>query len=110
MPEPLPLVRGSLDVLVLKTLSWGPMHGFEITRWIETRSRRLIDVEDGALYQAFHRLEDRDLIAAEWGETENRRRARYYRLTPKGRAHLRAESAKWLRYAEAVSDMLTATA
>src|SRR5262245_14082835 len=103
------IVKGTLDALVLKALSWGAMHGFEITSWLEDRSDGRLDVEDSALYQALHRLEERRLIAAEWGVTENKRRARYYALTPGGRAHLRAETENWLDYADAVSAILTAT-
>jgi PadR family transcriptional regulator, regulatory protein PadR len=103
------IVKGTLDALVLKALSWGAMHGFEITSWLEDRSDGRLDVEDSALYQALHRLEERRLIAAEWAITENNRRARYYELTAAGRAHLRAETANWLDYADAVSAILTAT-
>jgi transcriptional regulator len=110
MAESLPVVKGTLDVLVLKALSWGPMHGFEVTTWLEDRSGGALDVEDSALYQAFYRLEERDLISAEWGVTGNNRRARYYRITGAGRAHLRAQTAQWLRYAETVSGILTAPA
>ena len=99
---------GTLDVLVLKALSWAPMHGFEITCWIEERSAGALEVEDGALFQALQRLEARALVAAEWGVTENNRRARYYRLTAAGRAHLRAESAQLARYAEALTSILAA--
>ncbi len=106
MTDPMPLVKGTLDVLVLKALSWGPMHGFEITCWLEERSSAVLDVEDGALYHALNRLEGKGLIAAEWGVTENNRRARYYALTPAGRAHLDAESERWMRYAEAVTGIL----
>ncbi|MDB4873894.1 MAG: transcriptional regulator, PadR-family [Gemmatimonadetes bacterium] len=102
------LLKGTLDVLVLKTLSWGPMHGFEITRWLETRSDGRLDVTDAALLQALHRLEARDLLTAEWGVTKNERRARYYRLTPAGRAQLRAESASLLEQFEALTMVLTA--
>jgi transcriptional regulator len=105
-----PLVKGTLDVLVLKALSWGPMHGFEITTWLEDRSDGTLAVEDSALYQALHRMEERGLIAAEWGVTENNRRARYYEVTPAGRTHLRAETTRWVRYAETVSEILTAPA
>src|ERR671915_2250281 len=98
MPHPLPLVRGTLDVLVLKALSWTPMHGFEITTWLEERSDGTLAVEDSALYQALHRMEERGLFAAEWGITPNNRRARYYRVSEAGRAHLRAETARWVRY------------
>lgn len=110
MADALPLVRGSLDILVLKTLSWGPMHGYEMTRWIEDRSGQVFSVDDGALYQAIHRMEERGWIVAEWGMTENNRRARYYRISATGRAHLRDESKRWLRYASALADVLTATA
>lgn len=106
----LPLVKGTLDILVLKALSWGPMHGFEITCWLEERSGGTLDVDDSALYQALHRMEERDLIAAEWGVTENNRRARYYDLTAGGRAHLRAETTRWIRYSETVSGILTVRA
>ena len=86
MADSLPLVKGTLDILVLKALSWTPMHGFEITQWVEARSRGALDVRDSALYQALHRLEERDLVAADWGVTENNQRARYYKLTRAGRA------------------------
>src|SRR2546423_10001409 len=78
------LLKGTLDVLVLKTLSWGPMHGFEITSWLETRSGGRLGITDAALLQALHRLEERELLTGEWGVTKNERRARYYRLTPAG--------------------------
>ena len=110
MANALPVVKGTLDVLVLKALSWGPMHGFEVTTWLESSSAGALDVEDSALYQAFYRLEARDLVSAEWGVTENNRKARYYRITGAGRAHLRAQTAQWLRYAETVSEILTAPA
>ena len=107
MPDALPLVKGTLDVLVLKALSWTPMHGFEITTWLEARSHGALGVQDSALYQALHRLEARGLAAAEWGVTANNQRARYYRLTDAGRAHLAAETAQWVRYARTVTDILT---
>ncbi len=108
MAEPLPLVKGTLDVLVLKALSWTPMHGFEITTWLEAQSGGALGVQDSALYQALHRLEARGLAAAEWGVTANNQRARYYRLTGAGKAHLAAETAQWVRYAATVTDILTA--
>jgi len=108
MPDQLSLVKGTLDILVLKTLSWGAMHGFEITSWLEDRSGGALDVEDSALYQALHRLEERGLVSAEWGMTENNRRARYYGITREGRSHLRAETTRWLRYTATVSDILSA--
>jgi transcriptional regulator len=108
MTDAMPLVKGTLDVLVLKALSWGPMHGFEITCWLEARSRGNLEIDDSALYQALHRMEERGLIAADWGTTENNRRARYYKMTAAGRAHLRAEAAKWARYADSVGAILAA--
>src|ERR671920_804830 len=108
MADALPLVKGTLDTLVLKALSWTPMHGFEITSWLESRSSGAVGVQDSALYQALHRLEERGLIAAEWGVTANNQRARYYRLTKAGRSHLAAETKQWVRYAATVTDILTA--
>ena len=104
----LTLVKGTLDVLVLKALSWGAMHGFEITTWLEETSSGSLDVDDSALYHALHRMEERGLITAEWGVTDNNRRARYYGVTAAGRAYLRAETARWLRYSTTVSGILTA--
>lgn len=104
----MPLLKGTLDVLVLKTLSWTPMHAFEIARWLETRSSGQFAVEDAALMQALHRLEERALLTAEWGITENGRRARYYRLTAAGRAHLRTETKRLTNYAGALTAVLTA--
>src|SRR4029077_17357081 len=103
----LPIVKGTVDNLVLKALCWTPMHGFEITQWVESRSRGALDIRDSALYQALHRLEERDLVVAEWGVTENNQRARYYRITKAGRARLAAETAQWVRYAKTVTDILT---
>src|SRR5687768_10432964 len=102
------LLRGTLDVLVLKTVSWTPMHAFEITTWLEERSAGRIAVEDAALLQALHRLEARGLIAAQWGVTRNGRRARYYRLTAAGRAHLKAETARLVDDFDALTSVLAA--
>lgn len=88
----MPLLKGTLDALVLKALTLGPLHAFEITRWIEDGSRGEFTIESAALLQALHRLEERRLLEASWGITENNRRARYYALTTAGRAHLRAET------------------
>ena len=107
MQKALPLVKGTLDILVLKALAWAPMHGFEITTWLEERSGGGLGVEDSALYQALYRLEERELVSAEWGVTENNRRARYYHLTPTGKSHLRNETTRWVRYAELVTGVLT---
>ena len=106
--DALPVVKGTLDVLVLKALSWTPMHGFEIVTWLESRSGGGLGIDDSALYQALYRMEARGLVAADWGVTDNNRRARYYRVTAKGRRYLEAETARWTRYAELVTDILTA--
>ena len=102
------LIKGTVDVVVLKTLSWGPMHAFEITSWLEGRSGGRLNVEDAALMQALHRMEERGLLAAEWGVTEKGRRARYYRLTTAGRAHLKAETARLADYVDALTTVLAA--
>jgi transcriptional regulator len=110
MPNPtLAPVKGTLDVLVLKALTWVPMHGFEITTWLEDQSGGALGVEDSALYQALYRLEERGHIEAEWGITENNRKARYNRITSAGRAHLKSESVRLLRYAETLSTILNAS-
>src|SRR4051812_22174407 len=106
--RPVALLKGTLDVLVLKTLSWGPMHGFEITRWLETRSNGRLDITDAALLQALHRLEERELLLGEWGITKNERRARYYRLTSAGRTQLRAETAALVDQFDALMSVLNA--
>lgn len=102
----MPLLKGTLDALVLKALSFGPRHGFEITRWIEDTSRGEFAIEAAALLQALHRLEARRAIEGAWGVTENNRRARYYSLTPAGRAHLRAETRALRASAEALTTLL----
>ena len=102
------LLKGTLDVLVLKALSWGPMHGFEITSWLEDRSGGRLNVTDAALLQALHRMEARGLLAADWGVTANGRRARYYQLTTTGRATLRTESAALVDHVAALTAVLTA--
>ena len=109
MADELGLVTGTLDLLVLRTLSWGPRHGFAIARWIRTNSDDAILVEDRALYLALHRLEERELVESEWGLSENNRRARYYQLTRKGRRQLQARTEHWTKYADAVFKLLRAT-
>ncbi len=104
----LPLLKGTLDLLILKTLSWGPAHGYHISTWLERRSGGTLGVDDSALYQALQRMEGRGWLSAEWGTTENNRRARYYKLTAAGRRHLRAETATWLRYTTSVTTILSA--
>ncbi|HEX9562426.1 MAG TPA: PadR family transcriptional regulator [Gemmatimonadaceae bacterium] len=106
MTESLPLLKGTLDILVLKALAWAPMHGFEIASWLDDRSGGSLEVDDGALYYALHRMEERGLIVSEWRLTENSRRARYYRLRPQGRTYLRNEGANLARYARALTDIL----
>lgn len=103
------LLHGTLDVLVLKALTWGAMHGYAVAEWIEQRGGGELVIVDAALYKALHRLEDAGSIASEWGLSENKRRARYYSLTAHGRAQLRAESATWKRYATAVGRILEST-
>jgi PadR family transcriptional regulator, regulatory protein PadR len=103
------LLHGTLDVLVLKTLSWAPMHGYAIASWIEQRTRGELAIVDAALYKALHRLEQEGGIAAAWGLSENNRRAKYYSLTAHGRQILKADAATWRRYAGAVYRVLEAT-
>lgn len=103
------VLKGTLDVLILKTLSWGPAHGYAVSRWIREVTDQALHIEEGALYPALHRLEQRGWVSAEWGLSDNNRRARYYRLTPQGRAQLRREVSGWDRFAAAVSKVLSAT-
>jgi transcriptional regulator len=108
---PLPdleLLRGTLDLLILKTLSWGPMHGLNVLRWIEQTTRQRLQIEEGALYPALHRMEQKAWLEAEWGYTEKGRRAKYYQLTALGRRQLGAEVWKWSHYSEAMRMVLTA--
>ena len=100
------MLQGTLDVLVLKTLALGPAHGHTIAHAIEHRSEDVLQVEHGSLYPALHRLEDRGWIASFWGTSENNRRARFYRLTKKGRAELKREEGEWRRIASAIMRVL----
>ena len=104
----LELVKGTLDVLILKTLSWGALHGYGVSRWIRQQTDGVLAIEDAALYQALHRLERRKWIEAEWGLSENNRRAKYYALTALGRKQLRLEDTNWRTYARAVFQVLEA--
>ncbi len=104
--RPLDLLQGTLDVLVLRTLAAGAMHGYAVSRAIRERTDGVIDIEDAPLYKALHRLEHGGFVAAEWGLSENNRKARYYELTASGRRQLRAEEAVWRRYAAAVFKVL----
>ena len=109
MPETtLELLQGTLDVLILKSLSWGPRHGYAVADSIRERSGEALRIEEGALYPALHRLEKRGLLEAEWGVSENNRRAKFYTLTPRGRAQLKSETQQWVAYAAAVSRVLQA--
>ena len=112
--EPVPttkleLLRGTLDMMILKSLTWGPKHGYSVARWIEEGTDDALSIEEGSLYPALHRMERRSWIGAEWGQSENNRRAKYYRLTTEGRRQLRVETAAWTRFVETVS-VLMATA
>ena len=104
------LLQGTLDVLVLRALSWGDRHGYAVARWIRDSSAETLAIEDRALYVALHRLEERGYIESSWGQSENNRKAKYYALTTAGRRQLRAETDKWSRYAAAVFRVLQADA
>jgi len=110
MTPPVDLLQGTLDVLVLKTLSWGPMHGYAVARWLQQVTDDVLQIEEGSLYPALHRLERRGWVESEWGVSENNRRAKYYRITVEGRRQLRAESSTWTTFSQAVSKVLTTTA
>ncbi|HEX4168532.1 MAG TPA: PadR family transcriptional regulator [Bryobacteraceae bacterium] len=105
----LELIRGTLDVLILKALVWGPLHGYAITNLIRRQTDEALLVEEGTLYPALWRLESKGLVETEWGLSENNRRAKFYRLTPAGRRHLRQETKTWEAYATAVGKLLGAT-
>ena len=113
MPERAPekkveMVKGTLDVLILKSLSWGPMHGYAVSRWIRETTDEALQIEEGALYPALHRMQGKGWLEAEWGLSENNRRAKYYRLTTRGQQQLESETGSWLRFAEAVAKILHA--
>ena len=103
------VLQGTLDLLVLKALSWNPMHGYNILDWLRRATQQELRIEDAALYPALHRMEARGLIDSEWGVSENNRRAKYYRLTAAGRRALRAEATSWNRYVDIVARVLGAT-
>jgi PadR family transcriptional regulator, regulatory protein PadR len=102
------LYTGTLDVLILKALTWGPMHGYGVGKWIRDTTRDALQVQEGALYPALHRLERKGLLEEEWGISETGREAKYYKLTSAGRKHLQAEVTRWTRYTLAVSAALNA--
>jgi PadR family transcriptional regulator PadR len=100
------MLHGTLDALMLKTLTWGMRHGYGIAKWIEDVTGNTVVVEEGSLYPALYRMEKRGWIEAEWGISELGRRAKFYRITPKGRRQLAADTAQWARFATAVSKVL----
>jgi len=100
------LFTGTLDILILRTLSAGPLHGYAIGKVIRDRSEGVLSVEEGALYPALHRLEGKELLAAEWGRTDTGRRAKFYRLTDDGVGYLATEAARWAEYSNAVAAVL----
>jgi transcriptional regulator len=106
MAESTELLHGTLDALVLKTLSWGPRHGYAIARWIEEITEDGLRIEEGSLYPALYRMERRGWIQAEWGLSENNRKVKFYRLTAAGRKRLAVETEQWSRFTTAVSKIL----
>lgn len=100
------LMRGTLDLLILKALTWGPRHGYAVAEWIGQATEATLLVGEGTLYPALHRLERQRLVEAEWGVSENNRRAKYYRLTPAGRRHFQDQQKSWNAYSSAVARLL----
>jgi PadR family transcriptional regulator PadR len=103
------LIQGTLEMLILKALVRGQMHGYAVAEWIQQTSQQVLKVEEGALYPALHRLELRGLLKAEWGTSENNRRAKFYRLTAEGKKRLNAESQRWARLSTAVAFVMQAS-
>jgi PadR family transcriptional regulator, regulatory protein PadR len=106
--NPIDLLQGTLDLIVLKSLSWGPMHGFGLSRWIQRTTEDLLQVEEGSLYPALYRMENQGWIKAQWALTENGRRAKYYRLTASGRRQLAAETKSWGDLTGAIGKIMAA--
>lgn len=104
--ERLDLLQGTLDMLILQALSGDPMHGYGVARWLEDTTQDALSVEEGSLYPALHRMVGRGWITSDWGVSENNRRAKYYRLTPRGRAQLRVETDRWGRFVDAIGLVL----
>lgn len=100
------LLHGTLETLVLKAIAGGPRHGYAIARWLEDRTGDVLQVEDGSLYPAFYRMEQRGLLQASWGTSELGRKAKFYRITPAGRKRLAASTAEWARFSAAISKVL----
>ncbi len=107
-PPPAALLQGTLDVLILKTLSWGPRHGYAIARWIEESSGDALRIEEGSLYPALYRMEQKGWLKADWGTSELGRRAKMYSLTARGRQQLKVETSQWTYFSAAVSRVLSA--
>lgn len=105
----LDLVQGTLDLIILKALLWGPLHGYAVVRWVRDVTADDLQIEEGALYTALHRMEKRKWLSADWGLSENNRKAKFYSLTTAGRKQLRAESERWTTYVRAVSKIIQAT-
>jgi PadR family transcriptional regulator PadR len=103
------LIQGTLEMLVLKALARGPLHGYAVAEWIQQTSQQVLKVEEGALYPALHKLELRGILSARWGASENNRRAKFYQLTPEGRKRLDAESQRWARLSAAVAFVMQAS-
>jgi transcriptional regulator len=106
MPNPVEFRQGAIELLILRTLAWGPQHGFAIARWIQDTTDDVLCLEEGSLYPTLHRLEDKGWISSSWGQSANNRRARYYELTTLGRKELANETRDWWRYAEAIAKVL----
>jgi len=107
MPDPsIDFLKGTLDLMILKTLSWAPTHGYGIARWIEQCTDDVLQVEEGSLYPALHKLEEKGYIVADWGISEHNRKAKFYRLTATGKKQLAAANDYWARFAEAVFKVL----
>lgn len=104
--QPVEFLKGTLDLMILKTLSWAPAHGYGIARWIEQCTEDVLSVEEGSLYPALYKLEENGLVVSDWGITEHNRRAKFYRLTAAGKRQLRASHESWARFAMAVSRVL----
>ncbi len=105
----LELLQGTLDVLVLKALATESRHGYAVARWIRKTTDDALQIEDGALYTALHRMHNRGWLTSEWGQSENNRKAKFYMITPAGRKHLKARSKTWSKYADAVTKILQST-
>jgi PadR family transcriptional regulator, regulatory protein PadR len=104
------LIQGSLDIIVLKTLSWQPMHGFGIARWIQQTTDDVLQVEEGSLYPSLYRMENKGWVKSEWRVTENNRRAKYYRLTAAGKRQLAEQTATWETFVKAMAKVLRSSA